>query len=106
MNKIYLSKEVEEQVDFCVRYGSALDIDACFLRIKQRYLYNKKQRSEPADKDGKLKLWFDQYIFMVQRRYRYYENMRCPECGAKLTVRRCLGCDLKNGVAYEQRHSR
>lgn len=98
---IELSKEVQAEVDFCVRYGTLLDIDNCLMRIKQRYLYNSKAKKRKPVNSERLRTWFRGYLEMVERRYPPFPNSRCPDCGAKLSARRCLYCDMKNGRAHK-----
>lgn len=96
MNDLRLSKDVEQRVDFCVRYGSAFDIECCLGQLKHDRASTLKRLGLEEDKDA-MSSRFKAYLLWVQRQYPRFANNRCPECGSKLTTRRCLGCDMKAG---------
>jgi len=45
-------------------------------------------------------VWKQRWVAIVERERRnlmLQSRSRCPTCGAKLAVRRCLACDLRGG---------
>lgn len=97
MNDLMLSKDLEQRVDFCVRYGTSFDIDCCLMQLKDERARTLKKKGLFEDRK-KMNARFKAYIYWVERQYPRFANSRCPDCGTKLETRRCLACDLKSGL--------
>jgi hypothetical protein len=79
-----VSKGLHDEIEYSVKYGYPLDVD---------YLAN-RESMKVQDRKSK-RAFIRKYSAKVARKFKPYPGDRCPECGVKLAVRRCLACDLK-----------
>ncbi|NDF13306.1 MAG: hypothetical protein EB060_10900 [Proteobacteria bacterium] len=86
---------MQEDIEFAVRYGYPIEIEMLIRREcnSRSHAIRKQQGDDSEIKALRSRLLaYSQY---VGRKYPRYANDRCPECGVKLVVRRCLACDLR-----------
>jgi hypothetical protein len=95
-----LSENDKAEIQFAVKYGTVIDIDALLKPIKT--CFKSAAIEKPSAEECKeLNHFFRCYVEMVARKYPRFEFDRCPKCRAKLLARRCLGCDIKDGRVSE-----
>ncbi|NBW18353.1 MAG: hypothetical protein EBR82_61300 [Caulobacteraceae bacterium] len=97
----------------------AVGIDQVTIDKIRQYLEYEEPREEQTDLMEMFKVWWakravssffkvegrtvwkQRWVAIVERERRnltLQSRSRCPTCGAKLAVRRCLACDLRGGV--------
>lgn len=81
------------QIEWTVQY--APDVATELQQVFNAW-WNKKRTSPMYAARGRA-YWAEQFYSLVKIRKEIEgsRSNRCPECGVKLKVRRCLACDLK-----------
>ena len=101
MRELKLDTEIEEMIEFYVKYGTVDDIGSVFSKLKHRKYKTLRKSGNSESEIAKIDLGFRKYVKLVQSMYKPFDRMRCPECGNKLSTRRCLMCDMKRGVVKD-----
>jgi len=93
-----VSRDVEKNLEFAIRYGTAFDVDQCFSQLKSARARIMRSKKLPEEEVAKLFLAFRRYVSWLERQFPRFALDRCPCCGSKLLSRRCLGCDMKRSA--------
>lgn len=90
-----VNSDVEKKLEFAIKYGTPLDVEQCFSKLKTARARTMRLKKLPEKEVSKLFLAFKRHVCWFERQFPRFALDRCPDCGVKLLSRRCLGCDMK-----------
>ncbi len=88
-----VTRDDEIEIRESVLYGYEATIDSLIRRLAKRQVL--ELDGDTYWTEQRVRSWYLAYVGRLQRQHPYHANNRCPTCGVKLAVRRCLGCDLR-----------